>query len=311
MKAHLAKGYLMGAVAAIAYGLNPLFALPCYDAGMSPASVLFFRYLLAIPVMGLMLWVRRGHDEFSITPRQTLMLCGAGILMAVSSLSLFESYTYMDAGIASTLLFIYPIMVALIMALWFKERFSLMSVFCIVVAMSGIWLVGRTAEGMTVSLTGATLVFVSSLTYALYIVGINKSQLETMATLKVIFYVLVFGLLVITMQIFLSDSAIDMPPTPLVWLNILGLAVIPTALSFVCTTDSIQYIGATPTAILGALEPLTAVVVGVLVFGESMTPRIASGIFLILLAVSVIVAGENLEQHLLAVRRLFPRRRRK
>ena len=197
------------------------------------------------------------------------------------------------------------------MALWFKERFSLMSVFCIVVAMSGIWLVGRTAEGVTVSLTGATLVFVSSLTYALYIVGINKSQLETMATLKVIFYVLVFGLLVITMQIFLSDSAIDMPPTPLIWLNILGLAVIPTALSFVCTTGSIQYIGATPTAILGALEPLTAVVVGVLVFGESMTPRIASGIFLILLAVSVIVAGENLEQHLLAVRRLFPRRRRK
>lgn len=304
------KGYALGAIAAISYGLNPLFALPLYAGGMNPVSVLFFRYLLAVPIMGVMLLWRRGASEFPITGKEGMMLCGGGILIAVSSLSLFQSYNYMDAGIASTLLFIYPIMVALMMAIGFKEKFTFSTGFCIAVAMAGIWLVGKTAEGTTISLWGSTLVFVSSLTYALYIVGVNKTILNRMPTLKVIFYVLLFGIAVFVIDIFFG-SPLTLPTTPWLWLNVLGLAVLPTAVSFAATTSAIQYIGATPTAILGALEPLTAVVVGVMVFGERMTPRIGLGIFLIILSVSLIVTGSSLGRHLTSVRKLFPRKHRK
>ena len=112
------KGYLLGIVAAASYGMNPLFTLPLYKAGMSPDSVLFFRYLFAIPILGgMLLW--RGRN-FKVKRREMPPFIMLGLLFALSSLTLFQSYNYMEAGIASTLLFVYPILVAVIMATVFK-----------------------------------------------------------------------------------------------------------------------------------------------------------------------------------------------
>ena len=126
------KGYILGAIAAASYGMNPLFALPLYAEGMDPDSVLFFRYMFAIPVLGLMLKLR-GRD-FGISRADALPLLGFGVLFALSSLTLFQSYNYMDAGIASTLLFVYPILVALMMALVFRERVGLQTILWLLVA---------------------------------------------------------------------------------------------------------------------------------------------------------------------------------
>lgn len=308
MLSNKTKGFFVGAIAAASYGTNPLFALPLYAEGMNPDSVLFFRYLLAVPIMGLMLLVRRGKEEFKVTPTQTLQLFVMGILVAVSSLSLFISYTYMDAGIASTMLFVYPIMVAMIMAIGFKEKFTISTALCIVMALSGIALLYRSSDGKTISLFGTMLVMVSSLTYALYIVGVNQTKLRDMPTLKVIFYVLLFGVFVFACKIILSDTMVT-PKSIMSWVNLLGIAILPTAVSFLCTTYAIQLIGPTPTAILGALEPLTAVLIGVTMFGEVLTPRIALGIILILLAVSIVVAGGNFAKQITNIRKLFPRKR--
>lgn len=303
-----AKGYLIGAIAAASYGTNPLFALPLYADGMNPDSVLFFRYLLAIPVMGIMLLVRRGKEEFATTGKSLAQLAVMGVMMALSSLALFMSYDFMDAGIASTLLFVYPIMVALIMAGCFHEKLSLTTGICIVIALSGIALLYKSSDGTTLSLTGTLLVMASSLTYAIYIVGVNQTKLRNLPTLKVIFYVLLFGMSVFLIR-FILGSPFLIPSGPLLWLDLLGLALIPTAVSFVCTTSAIQLIGPTPTAILGALEPLTAVIIGVLVFGETITLRIAIGILLIVFAVSLVVAGGNITRHLTHIRKLFSRKK--
>lgn len=304
-----AKGYLIGAIAAASYGTNPLFALPLYDDGMNPDSVLFFRYLLAIPVMGVMLLVRRGKEEFAATGKSLAQLAAMGVILSLSSLTLFTSYDFMDAGIASTLLFVYPIMVALIMAGLFHEKLTLTTGLCIVTALSGIALLYKSSDGTTLSLTGTLLVMVSSLTYAIYIVGVNQTKLRNLPTLKVIFYVLLFGMSVFLLR-FILGSPFHIPSEPLHWLNLLGLALIPTAVSFVCTTSAIHLIGPTPTAILGALEPLTAVVIGVLVFGEALTLRISIGIILIVIAVSIVVAGGSVKHHLNHIRKLFPRIKR-
>ncbi len=304
-----AKGYLIGAVAAASYGTNPLFALPLYSEGMTPDSVLFFRYLLAIPVMGLMLLFRRGSDQFKINVRQLAQLFIMGILLAMSSLTLFMSYTYMDAGIASTILFVYPVMVAVIMAVGFKEKITFTTLLCIIMALSGIGLLFKKSDGSTISLFGTLLVLVSSLTYAIYIVGVNQTKLRYMATLKVIFYVLSFGLLVFLIKIIIQDNFTP-PLSILAWINLLGLAIFPTAISFLCTTSAIQLIGPTPTAILGALEPVTAVAIGVFFFGESLTPRIILGMALIIMAVSLIIGGEDIHRQLLHNHRLFPRKKK-
>lgn len=306
-----AKGYALGAIAAATYGMNPLFALPLYADGMNPDSVLFFRYLFAIPLVGLMLKAR--GRSLRVERRALLPLAGMGLLVALSSLALFLSYNYMAAGIASTMLFVYPILVALIMTLVFHERITLQTVVCIALALVGIGLLYRSADGATLSLAGTVFVMVSALAYALYIVGVNRSGLKHIATLKVTFYVLLFGLVLFVAR-FACGVAFTLPHTWYLWGCVVALAVFPTAISFLCTTSAIQYIGSTPTAILGALEPVTAVFFGVTVFGERLTFRESVGLALIIAAVTLVVAGGRLSAYLVRFRKLFPRlplRRRK
>ena len=290
--------------------MNPLFALPLYKEGMDPDSVLFFRYLLAIPLLGIMIKAR-GRD-FRLKRKEIVPLIVMGLLVALSSLTLFLSYNYMDAGIASTLLFVYPVLVALIMALVFKEKLTMQTGLCIVLALVGIALLYRSGDGTTLSLTGTVLVLVSALAYAIYIVGVNQTALKSVATLKVTFYVLLFGLSLFLVRLDFGRD-VCLPDRWYSWGYLLALAVFPTAISFLCTTSAIQYIGSTPTAILGALEPVTAVFFGVTVFGEALTPRIVCGIVMIILAVTFIVAGGSITAYLVRFRKLFPklsRRRR-
>lgn len=299
-----AKGYILGSIAAASYGMNPLFALPLYKVGMDPDSVLFFRYLFAIPLLGIMIKAR--GRTFKIQRKETFPLIIMGLLVALSSLTLFLSYNYMAAGIASTLLFIYPIMVALIMAMVFKEKLALQTIVCMLLALGGIGLLYKSEDGSTLSLIGTLLVFASSLSYAIYIVGINQTSLKNVATLKVTFYVLLFGLSLFIARL-LYSGVLNTPDQWYLWGNLLALAVFPTAISFLCTTGAIQYIGSTPTAILGALEPVTAIFFGIAVFGESLTIRESFGLVMIIVAVTFVIAGGNITSQLVRFRKLFPR----
>ena len=299
-------GYILAAIAAASYGTNPLFALPLYSAGMNPDSVLFFRYLMALPLLAAML-IARGRG-FGLRTNQVLPLMGMGVVMAVSSLTLFESYNYMAAGIASTLLFVYPIMVAVIMAIGFGERLQAQTIGCIVMALAGIALLYRGSDGATLSLTGTVMVVVSALSYAIYIVGANRPRLSAIPTLKVTFYVLLFGVFVFGTR-FVAGQPLTTPTIGqwYLWANVIALAVFPTAISFLCTTAAIQRIGSTPTAILGALEPATAIFFGITVFGETLTLRDSIGLALIITAVTLVVAGSKTAPYLMRLRRMFPR----
>lgn len=300
------KGYFLGIVAAASYGMNPLFALPLYDAGMSPDCVLFFRYLFALPVLGgMLLW--RGRN-FRVKRREMPPLIMLGLLFSLSSLTLFQSYNYMDAGIASTLLFVYPILVAVIMSTVFKEKMSKLTMLCILMAVSGIALLYRSDDGGTLSLIGTLLVFASAASYAIYIVGINKTSLRNVATLKVTFYVILMGMLLFVGRL-LIIGGFQAPAADnwYLWGNLLCLAIFPTALSLLCTTSAIQYIGSTPTAILGALEPVTAVCIGVWVFDETITSRIVIGLLLIVVSVTFVVSDGNITLHLTRFRKMFPK----
>lgn len=303
------KGYALGAVAAATYGMNPLFALPLYGIGMEADSVLLFRYIFGIIALAVMLKMR-GHN-FAIERRDIIPLAALGLLFSLSSLTLFESYNYMDAGIASTILFVYPLMVAGIMACLFGERITWLTVVCLAGALGGIALLYQGDSGAMLSLTGTALVLASALSYAIYIVGVNRSRLSTMPTLKITFYVLLFGSLLFMVRT-TCLGGIQVPPAEkwYMWGCLLALGLLPTAVSLICTTAAIQYVGSTPTAILGALEPATAVLFGVTIFGEALTLRLAIGLLLIIGAVTLMVAAPSLPPLLMRLRKMFPRHRR-
>lgn len=303
------KGYILGIIAAATYGLNPLFALPLYADGMDADNVLFYRYLLAVPIMAVMI-LARGR-RFRTESHLGLPIVFMGIMMALSSLLLFESYTYMDASIASTLLFVYPLMVAGIMAAVYRERITALTAVCMLAALGGIALLFKGGDGATLSITGTVLVMLSSLSYAIYIVGVNRPGLRQVPTVKLIFYVLVTGALLFGLKILFTPGATFLAPQHwYMWGCVLALAILPTVVSFICTTAAIQYIGPTPTAILGALEPVTAVIIGVCVFSEHLTPRDWTGMALIIVAVSLVVGGGSITSYLVRFRKLFPSLRR-
>ncbi len=302
------KGYTLAAISAATYGMNPLFALPLYDGGMDLFSVLFFRYLFAIPILAVMLKLRR--RDFSIRKTDIIPLIILGVLFAMSSITLFSSYNYMDVGIASTILFVYPIMVAVIMFIFFKEKISRTTMACIAVAMIGIALLCKSGDGTVVSVKGVLFVFGSALSYATYIVYINKSRIKGMATIKVTMYVLTVGWFIFAARAL--ATGILTTPSPeqwYLWGNILALAIFPTIISLICTTEAIQCIGSTPTAILGVLEPVTAVFFGVVIFGEALSARIILGLILVITSVTFVVAGNNISKILLRIRKMFPKKK--
>lgn len=274
------------------YGANPLGALPLYADGINTCSVLFYRYAIAVVVLAAVMAVRR--KPLAVSRRDLAIMALLGVLFAASSLSLFMSFLFMGAGVASTLLFVYPVMVAVIIAVFFKERVTRSTVLAIALALTGVALLYKGDGGKPLSGVGVSLVMVSSLTYALYIIIVNKSPLR-MSSVKMTMYVLTFSVVVAVAMSF-TDPAnhLQLLHTPRQWGLALLLAVVPTVLSLLLMVIAVHDVGSTPTAIMGALEPVTAVVISVALFGELVTARLVIGIVLILAAVLLTVVGKNI-----------------
>ena len=241
-------GYAAGVIAAVFYGTNPLGALPLYADGITPGNVLFYRYGLSVIIF--LVWLALRGEKLRVGWGHAIKLAILGVLMSLSSVSLYVSFHYLDAGVASTILFTYPIMTALLMVMFFHERITWPTTLAIVLALSGIALLYRGDGGVTLSTTGMLLVLLSSLLYALYIVYVNQFKMA------------------------LSPEQFTLLPTvgSLFFINI-----------------AIQRIGSTPASILGALEPMTAVLISCTLFGEAFTLRLAVGMALILGAVIIII----------------------
>lgn len=282
------KGYTLGVVAAATYGLNPLFALPLYADGMDANSVLLFRYLAGIPIVAIVALL--SGDGLFVRRREIIPLIVMGLLMGYSSLSLFESYNCMEASIASTMLFVYPLMVAVIMTVMYRERFTWLTGVCLVTAGAGLILLYNGKPGATLDPVGVAWVMTSALSYAIVLVGINRSVLATMPSNRMTFYLLLFGSVIFIVQA-AAKGTVTVPEDNSLWMNVIALGLLPTAVSLICTAVAIHCIGSTPVALLGVFEPVTAVLCGVMVFNEQLTGRDVSGLILIMISVILVIAG--------------------
>ncbi|CDE62479.1 putative membrane protein [Fusobacterium sp. CAG:439] len=286
------KGILNGAIASASYGTNPLFALPLFAAGIGINSVLFYRYALAVVIYGLWLkFVKK--TALNISRKEFLPLLILGIFFSLSSLTLYDAFNYIEAGIACTILFIYPVLVAVIMALFFKEKITKTVISSILLTSIGIILLYKGKTGLSLNLYGVGIVFLSALLYALYIVGVkNIKAVKHINRAKMSFYVMLFGLLVYIINLKFCTQ-LQILDKPYLWFLAIGLSIFPTIISLETITISIKLVGSTTTAILGALEPLTALFFGVLIFHEQLTVRICMGVALILLGVLLIVTRKK------------------
>ena len=176
---------------------------------------------------------------------------------------------------------------------------------------AGLFLLLNPSDGISLSAMGCLLVMVSALTYALYIVFVNVSKkISEIPTTKLLFYVLIWGSAVFGANIGLGNP-FTWPVSGYEWINLGALAVIPTLLSLACTTAAIHIIGSTPTAILGALEPVSAVLLSVFFLHQPISTTEIIGGALIVAATLVVINDKRIDKTILAVRKMFPMHQKK
>lgn len=295
-----AKGVVYGCIAAISYGVNPLCAKMLYKEDINCNTVLCYRFLIGSVLLGLFMLLRK--RDFSLTRKEACVLSVLGIVFAVSSLTYFLSFHYMSAGVAATLVFAYPVFVAVLMALFFKERLKWPSLLAIVLTVVGIALLYKDDTGQPIATAGIVLIMLSALAYALYIIIINKSGI-VMSSVKLTFYAMASCWICIVLYAMLTPTGeLQMLHGSHQWFYAVLLGLVPTVISLVFMAMAIKCIGSTPTAVMGALEPVTSIVLGLLLLGEAITLRISMGILLILSAVMLIILDEKLRKAISGVK---------
>lgn len=287
------KGILCGAISATSYGTNPLFALPLFASGIGVNSVLFYRYFTAVVIyFSVLKFIKKVSLKLALNELIPIIILAS--LFSASSLTLFTAFRYIESGIACTILFIYPILVALIMNIFYKEKITKTTITALILTSIGILLLYNGKLNQPLSITGVKYILLSALSYALYIVFVKEMKsINKLSSEKMSFYVMLFSLPVYIYNLkFLTQ--LQWIDNPMLWLNVLGLAIFPTIVSIETINVAIKLIGSTFTAILGALEPLTAIFIGVILFNETLTTRIICGIVAILTGVTLIILRKRL-----------------
>lgn len=290
MKKNLNWGYLAGIISGITYGMNPLFGVPVINKGLDVNSLLFYRYGVATLLMlAFMLVVKK---QIRISWKQFGLMTILGILFTGCSITLFEAYKYIPSGIATSILYVYPIMVALIM-MFFRQFPTWQTWISIFAGVAGAVLLSLKGGGGFIDWKGIALVVASGLCYTIFIVMVNLSkQVKAIPNLTLTFYCFFIGSI---MLFFLSGFGVQLHAVPdaVSWLNVLGLAILPTAVATITLAAATKAVGATKTSVLGILEPLTAIVIGTLVFKEAFTLNVAVGVALILFAILFMILTEK------------------
>lgn len=282
------KGILYAAVSSSTFGLAPFFSITLLLAGFSAFEVLSYRWGVASVVL-IAFGLLSGCD-FRLTRKDLGVVFLLSLLRAVTSFSLIIAYQNIASGVASTIHFMYPLAVALAMMFFFQERKSLLVMLAVLMSLLGAALLSMgeldAKNGNTI--VGLVAACVSVFSYAGYIIGVRTTRAVQINSTVLTCYVMGLGTLFYLIGAF-TTSGIQWVTDGYTWLIILGLALPATAISNITLVHAIKYAGPTLTSILGAMEPLTAVVIGVFVFKELFTVNSAVGILLILIAVSIVV----------------------
>ena len=277
---NMQKGIVFTMISAVAYGVSPVLIKMTYDGGATSASVAFLR-VLAIPV--LLAVMRFKKIPLSLTRREAkdvIISCGIGF--GITTLLLFGSYAHIPVGMATTLHFIYPVTVSVICIFFFREKFSLPMLFALAICTAGVFLFMGNAVG--VNIKGVVMALVSGVTYAFFLVYVDKNEIKNMNHFKFSFWLSVmltvvfgvYGALTGTLALKLTMSA---------WVLCAVNSVMCAVVAVTALQLGIQFSGAATASILSTLEPITSFVLGMLMLGEGYSTAKMIGVVCVVIAV--------------------------
>lgn len=272
-------------VSAIIFGLMPLGAKYVYANGSNSITLTFHRVLFSTPVLFIFA-KRKSKDPIKISISQLKDIFILSIGYISTPLLLLASYNYISTGTATTVHFIYPVLVLIGCAILFNEKINLVRGICTILCMLG--LVTFYTPGDTVTGVGLAISFLSGITYAFYVIYIAKSKLKGLNTYLVAFYLSLIGSLeVLILALFTNTLTFDLSPGA--WLVSIVFALATSGLATILFQTGTKIVGPQRSSLLSTFEPLTSVLVGVLIFGEKLT--LVSAIGMVLILTSVVLLG--------------------
>lgn len=274
------KGYVLAAISAVSYGLIPLFILPMKAINFPMETTLFYRFTISCLFVFLYLFLKK--ENFKIKANELAITAILGLLYGFSADFLFMGYDLLTPGIASTILFVYPVFVVLLLWFFFKEKLSKSTFIAISITLIGILILSMKDNSLKINLFGLGISILSALCYATYMLIVNKSKIEISGIL-ITFYSMGFTAIYYLCKALYNDISIFVPAKIL--LNLSVFALITTVVSITSLIYAIRLIGSTPTAIMGALEPVVAVLISVILFHEKLTLSLSLGVIFIIAGV--------------------------
>ena len=283
------KGTIAGLIAAICYGLIPLFTIPIKNGEaanhLSDCSIMFYRFALATLIIAVLMLITR--RSFKITRGELVTLTYLAFLSDGSALFLIDGYNYLSSGVATTIHFMYPVVTTIMMMVFYNEARKVSTLLAVLLAVVGVGVLSWQSNGQT-SLHGVVIELISACCYAFYLIRVNRSRVRDMDGMKLTFYVMGIGALIFGAEALRQDE-FQLITTGVQASHLLLLGIVCTVVTNLCLVMAVQRIGSTMTAVLGALEPLTAVALGCLLMGEDITLNVVLGICLIIPSVIIII----------------------
>lgn len=284
------KGILFAILASIAFGLMPIFAKFAYINGSNPNTVLFFRFAIASLVLLVYLLFKK--VSIKVTKKQFLLLFVTGIIgYTITTQTLFMSYNYLGAGLATTLHFIYPAFVCILEYAFFKQKMSRNKLLSLIFAGIGVYAL-IAFENNTLSALGIFLALFSGISYGANVIMLAMKQIADIDNRVITMYI-TFGAAVGMFIYSLINGSLITKVTINLGISYILIAVISTILSMILLLKGIEMIGASSTSILGTFEPIVSIIMGIILFGEELTFALVIGTVLILISTIILARDKS------------------
>ncbi|MBQ2739865.1 MAG: DMT family transporter [Oscillibacter sp.] len=280
----MVKGYLYIILSAVIFGFTPLVAKIAYANGMNSISLVFFRNLLAVPLLFMITRYRK--ESPSVSAKDLKQICILSLFCScLTPLLLFSSYNYIAGGTATTFHFIYPAMTIIGGIVLFRKKANLGQILCVALCTFGITLFYTPGEEL--NLFGSALALLSGVTYAMYILLLDHLSISPMSRFKLSMYVCGLCTPVLLAAALLTDSFV-IPGNLICWTICLMMAILVGCCAGVLFQMGTQLIGGERASILSTFEPITSIVVGLIFYNESLTLRSIFGTVCVLIATMLI-----------------------
>lgn len=278
------KGFICVIISAFIFGFTPILCKMTYSGGSNSIMLVFLRNSMSLPIMYAILKYNKVSLKISMQEFSKLLILSV-FSTILTALLLYISYNYISVGMATTVHYVYPILVALVLAIFFKEKINKIQIFSLIISFIGVLMFFDGDSSL--NFAGLFIAFASGIAYGMALIYMDKSGLKDYHPLLVTFYTCLLASVVLCLVAIISGN-FTIALTPTAWMYSFIVSIFTSVIAISFMQIGVKNIGPTTTSILCMFEPITSVLMGIIILKEPVTFKSILACALILIAVLIL-----------------------